>query len=107
MSTSVRMRYLMLLDLLLIWLAIVLAFMVRYEALVGVWPYLRLSWTYFLLAPLVRLSIYYFSRLYYRLWRYASIRELMLIITASAVSSALIFIINFGLLPLLGIRHMQ
>ncbi|MGL4649514.1 MAG: polysaccharide biosynthesis protein, partial [Caldilineaceae bacterium] len=106
MMTSVRMRYLLAIDLLFIWLAIVLAFAVRYEALVSVWPYLRLSWTYFLLVPLVRLPVYYVSRLYYRLWRYASMKELLIIATASAVSSGLIFIINFGLLPLTGLPHM-
>ncbi len=106
-STSVRMRYLLLIDLLFMWLAIVLAFAVRYEALVSVWPYLRLSWTFFLLVPLVRLPIYTASRLYYRMWRYASIKELLIIATASAASSALIFLINFGLMPLLGIPHMR
>jgi FlaA1/EpsC-like NDP-sugar epimerase len=107
MSASVRLRYLLLIDLAFIWLAIIFAFAVRYEALINVYPYLRLGWTYFLLVPLVRLPVYYVSRLYYRLWRYASMKELLIIATASAVSSALIFIINFGLLPLLGITHMR
>lgn len=106
-TASVRMRYLLLIDLVFIWLAIVLAFAVRYEALVNVWPYLRFNALYFLLVPLVRLPIYYASRLYYRLWRYASIKELLIIFTAGAVSSVLIFIINFGLLPLLDVSHMR
>ncbi len=101
-----RMRYLMAVDLLCIWAAIVLAFMIRHEALVHVWPYLRFNWIFFVVAPLVRLPVYYAFRLYYRLWRYASVKELKIIAAASVTGAVLIFVVNFGLLPLLGIRHM-
>ena len=104
---GLRVRYLMVVDLLFIWLAILLAFMIRYEALVDVWPYLRLSWTYFILVPLVQLPTYSFFHLYRRLWRYASTKELLMVVAASAVSSVLIYLINFGLLPLLGIPYMR
>lgn len=107
MSTNMRLRYLMLIDLACIWLAIVMAFVIRYEALVNVLPYLRFNWTIFLLAPLVRLPVYFFFSLYYRLWRYASTKELLMIAAAGAVSSATIFLINFGLFPLVGIPHMR
>lgn len=107
MAPTVRMRYLMLIDLLLIWVAIVAAFAIRYEALISIGPYLRLSWTYFLLVPLVKLPAYYGFRLYYRLWRYASMKELTMIALASAVSSVLVYAINFLILPALGILHMR
>lgn len=106
-APAVRMRYLMLIDLLLIWTAIVFAFAIRYEALISIGPYLRLSWTYFILVPLIRLPVYFGFRLYYRLWRYASMKELMMITLASVVSSVLIYVANFWLLPLLGIPHMR
>lgn len=104
--TGLRVRYLMLLDLILVLLATVLAFVVRYEALVSVWPYIVENWSYFVLAPLVRLPIYFSFRLYNRMWRYASIVEMKMIVAASLVSSAIIFIVNFGLLPTLGLTYM-
>lgn len=107
MSTRVRMRYLMLVDLLCIWMAIVIAFTIRYEALISVLPYLRLAWTYFILVPLVRLPVYFAFRLYYRLWRYASTKELTVIAAASVVSSLIIYAVNFWVLPLLGIPWMR
>ncbi len=104
--TGLRVRYLMLLDLILVLLATVLAFVVRYEALVSVWPYIVENWSYFVLAPLMRLPIYFSFRLYNRMWRYASIVEMKMIVAASLVSSAIIFIVNFGLLPTLGLTYM-
>jgi FlaA1/EpsC-like NDP-sugar epimerase len=106
LATSVRMRYLMLVDLVCIEVAIVIAFVIRYEALVNIWPYLERNWTIFIVAPLVYLPVYYVFHLYYRLWRYASIKELMMITTASIVASSLLFVVNFGLLSILGVPHM-
>lgn len=107
MATSVRMRYLMAVDLGCIEVAIVMAFVIRYEALINIGPYLARNWTIFVIAPLVYLPVYYVFHLYYRLWRYASIKELMMITGASVVATALLFVVNFGLLSLLGITHMQ
>ena len=102
---GLRIRYLMFIDLGCILLAIVASFVVRYEALISVWPYLRGNWTLFVLVPLIRLPVYYGFRLYRRLWRYASMREFKVVVLAGIVASALVFIANFGLLPLLGIYH--
>ncbi|MFZ1769490.1 MAG: polysaccharide biosynthesis protein, partial [Caldilinea sp.] len=103
---GLRVRYLMALDLLLIVFAIILAFVVRYEALIGVWPYIEQNWTYFLLVPLVRLPTYFGFRLYNRMWRYASVVEMKMILLAGLASSALIFVINFGMLPAFGAPYM-
>jgi len=107
MATSVRMRYLMVVDLASIVLAIIMAFVIRYEALINIGPYLERNWTIFVIAPLVYLPVYYAFHLYYRLWRYASTKELLMITGASVVASAILFAANFGLLPLLGIVHLQ
>ena len=104
--TGLRVRYLMLLDLLLVLIAVVLAFVVRYEALVSIWPYIVQNWSYFLLVPLVRLPAYFGFRLYNRMWRYASIVEMKMIVAASLISSAITFGVNFGLLPLFGFANM-
>ncbi|MEM2129718.1 MAG: polysaccharide biosynthesis protein, partial [Candidatus Bathyarchaeia archaeon] len=88
--TGLRVRYLMAIDLIFILLAGVFAFVIRYEALISVWPYLKQNWTYFLLAPLMRLPVYYGFHLYNRMWRYASVVEMKMIVLAATVSSFLI-----------------
>ncbi|GIV70493.1 nucleoside-diphosphate sugar epimerase/dehydratase [Caldilinea sp.] len=105
-QAGLRVRYLMALDLVLILAAGVFAFVIRYEALISIWPYLKQNWIYFLLAPAVRLPVYYGFRLYNRMWRYASVVEMKMIIMAGLVSSCLIFMLNFGALPLAGVAHM-
>lgn len=104
--TGLRVRYLMAIDLIFILLAGVFAFVIRYEALISVWPYLKQNWTYFLLAPLMRLPVYYGFHLYNRMWRYASVVEMKMIVLAATVSSFLIFALNFVASPLLGIPYM-
>lgn len=102
---GLRIRYLMLLDLVSIILAVTFSFVIRYEALVNVWPYLRGNWILFVLTPLIRLPIYYAFRLYRRLWRYASTQEFRMIVLAGAVGSVSMMAVNFGLLPILNLPH--
>lgn len=99
---GLRVRYLMLADFLCILLAVTFSFVIRYEALMSVWPYLRHNWILFVLVPLIRLPVYYGFQLYRRMWRYASIKELQIIVLAGIVGSALVFIVNFELFPRLG-----
>ncbi|MBN2003057.1 MAG: polysaccharide biosynthesis protein, partial [Anaerolineae bacterium] len=102
---GLRVRYLLWIDLLCILLSIVFSFVIRYEALFRVWPYLRHNWTLFVLVPLVRLPLYYAFRLYRRLWRYASIQEFKIVLIAGALGSVLVYALNFGVLPLLNIPY--
>jgi FlaA1/EpsC-like NDP-sugar epimerase len=102
-----RVRYLLIVDLLGITLSIVAAFILRYEAPLDVGPYLTSNWYFFVLVPLVRLPVYFGFKLYYRLWRYASMRELQTILMAAALSTAIIYLLNFHLLPLLGLPYMR
>lgn len=95
---GLRVRYLMAIDLVMILIAGVCAFVIRYESLTSVWFYLKRDWMYFLLALVVRLSVYHSFRLYNRMWRYASMVEMKMIVLAGLVSSVLIFTLNFGLL---------
>lgn len=103
--TGLRMRYLMTIDLLLIIIALVTSFVIRYEALISIWPYLQENWIIFFVAALVRLPIYYCFHLYYRLWRYASMAELRMIVFASVISSFIIYVINFDFLPYFHLPH--
>ncbi|MFN8465850.1 MAG: nucleoside-diphosphate sugar epimerase/dehydratase [Caldilineaceae bacterium] len=98
-----RLITLMAIDLFCIWAALILAFAIRYEALISVWPYLRWGSAYFVMAPLVQIPIYYIFGLYNRIWRYASTREMARILLAGAMSSAILFVLNFLILqPLHG-----
>lgn len=97
------MILLMAIDLLCVWAAIVLAFVIRYEALVTVWPYLQWGRAYFIMAPLIQIPIFYAFGLYNRIWRYASINEMARILLAGALSSLILFVLNFLILqPLNG-----
>lgn len=102
---GLRVRYLLWIDLLCILLSITFSFVIRYEALLHVWPYLKYNWTLFVLVPLVRLPLYYAFQLYRRLWRYASIQEFKIILLSGVLGSLLVYGANFGLLPLLGIYY--
>jgi FlaA1/EpsC-like NDP-sugar epimerase len=92
----------MLIDLLCIWAAIVLAFVIRYEALVSVAPFLYWGRIYFIIAPLVQIPVFYAFGLYNRLWRYASTKEMRYILAAGALTSLIVYIINFLLVRPLG-----
>ena len=103
--TSVHMRHLLIVDTISIVFAVVVSFVIRYEALVNVGPYLRRNWTLFLLAPAVRLPTYSALGLYRRLWRYLSIKEAQLMVFAGIAATAVVSGINFGLFPLVGIPY--
>lgn len=104
-SIGLRVRYLMPIDLACILLAVLMSFMVRYEALAYMSPYLLKYWTLFILVPVIRLPVYYMFGLYRRLWRYASIVEFKKIILAGLIGSILIFVVNLLIFPLLKIPY--
>ena len=102
-----RLRYLILIDAVCVLLAVLMAFVIRYEALIRVWPYVRRNWPLFLLAPTVRVSTYLAYRLYRRLWRYASVEELKAIILAGATGSVVIWVADMFVMPLLRANHIS
>jgi FlaA1/EpsC-like NDP-sugar epimerase len=97
-----RVWVLVLIDLLCIWTAIVLAFVIRYEALVSVAPYLYWGRIYFIVAPLVQIPIFFAFGLYNRIWRYASTKEMRYILAAGALTSLVLYVINFIIIRSLG-----
>ncbi|MBK8047818.1 MAG: polysaccharide biosynthesis protein [Anaerolineales bacterium] len=92
-------------DLAGMFVAIVVAFAVRYEALIDVGAGVRANWILFVIVPLTALPVYYAAGLYKRLWRYAGMTELRLILLASIISSALFYIVNFFVLPALNLPY--
>jgi len=93
-----RARYLVLVDLALIFLSVLGSFMIRYEALWHIGPYVRLNAYFFLTVLLVRPVIYYVFGLYRCWWRYASVKELIIIVQAVTVGSMVIVALVAGFL---------
>jgi FlaA1/EpsC-like NDP-sugar epimerase len=96
---NLRMRYLLLIDLILVWFSVVVAIMLRLESVEAAVEYTRSGgWALLVVAPLVRLLIYYHFNLYNRFWRYASMEDLRSILLAGSIAPLCIGILNFGLL---------
>jgi len=101
-----RLRYMILVDVVCVLVAVLASYVIRYEALVRVWPYVRRNWMLFALAPIVRVGIYAGFRLYRRVWRYASVNELKAMILASGVASAIIWASDLWLFPAIDPGHL-
>ncbi len=101
--TGLRVRYLVLIDIAAIAVAFLLSFLIRFEALVAVWPHLRQGIPLLIIIICIRLPVYYGFGLYNRLWRYASMKEMGTILLAGGVSFLLIYVANFWVMPSLGI----
>lgn len=87
---NIRNRYVLIGDAILTVLSVLSAYVLRLE-LVEVFSnyYRSLIWMLGI-SLLVKLLVYYFFGLYRRMWIYASMRELRLVITAVTVASALV-----------------
>jgi len=99
-----RSRHLFLIDLGAILLAALGAFTVHYEALIGVVPVIASNAFFLAALVVVRPALYYLFGLYKRMWRYASMPELIAII--EAVTTGSVIVAMFGALASLlgGIR---
>jgi FlaA1/EpsC-like NDP-sugar epimerase len=106
LASGPRARYLMALDFLSICLATTLAFGFRYEAIIRIRPYILRNWHFFLIAGFCRLSLYHLLGLYRRVWRYASRKDLLAMLSAGGLGSIAIYVINFLILPKFGFYYM-
>ena len=99
----VRNRFFFLSDLVLLPLAVVLAYLIRFEG--ANWDAMTgFGMTRFLIASLpIKIAIMFALGLYARLWRYASITDLVLIARASAISGLAIALLGGLIMPALGI----
>ena len=75
-----------------------LAFWLRFEGNISSY-WLELVWQQLPLIICVRIAMFYLFRLYHRVWRYASINELMVIVTAVSVGT----IVLWGITQLNGV----
>ncbi len=89
-QAPLRNRMLLLGDIFLIAFAVLASFALRFEFGGLFFFYLPQAWRMIILAIVIKPIVYYFFGLYRRLWAYASIRELLLIV--AAVTTASIFL---------------
>jgi len=100
---GLRNRHLLALDALLLPLATLVAFAIRFEGLT--WPSENVTgaiWFVLLSAP-VKLSLFLSAGLYRRVWRHASVHEAEQILKALAVSGVVCFAIGALAIPGLGL----
>ncbi len=92
-----RSRYLLLFDALLILLSVLASYSLRFDTF-SVWDYFSQNWLIVPFLLTVRLPLFYFFGLYRRLWRYASVNELIAIgeavLLGSVVAGATILVIS-------------
>jgi len=84
---------LILMDALIVTIVSYLAFFIRFEGKIDI-THNQLMLSSLPLLVLIRIAIFYIFGLYHRLWRYASISELLAITAAVTVSSVLILIVS-------------
>lgn len=89
-----RGRHYFVIDIVLITLAYLLAFGIRFD-LVNPIPYYQQFGGWLAGLILIRLPIFYYFGLYRHLWRYASVRELLTIVTAVSLGSILALAVTF------------
>jgi len=92
----IRNRYFLFTDIVLIAVAAISAFIIRFDTFM-VWPWLAQGWLLIPLAIIVRPALFYLFGLYRRMWRYASVNEMLSIAGAVLAGSTIIAILIFGL----------
>ena len=87
-NENYKRKILLILDLVLINLALLISFMIRFEGMISSYIDIR----YFYIISIVSLIVLNFSNLYKTIWKYASISELLTIIKTSLVLNILFLI---------------
>ncbi len=86
----IRNRYMLLGDIFLSAVSVLASYVIRLE-LIAIFPTYEVSLLWMLgIAIVIKPLVYYLFGIYRRLWRYASIRELVLILSAVTVSSMIL-----------------
>lgn len=84
---SIRNRYLLIADLIMIPVSLLVAFLLRFEFGPNFNQYSEFAIYLMIFALIIKPIVYYYFGLYRRMWLYASIRELRLIFAAVTVAS--------------------
>lgn len=90
LGKKIRNRYLLLGDIFLSAISVLASYMIRLE-LIAIFPTYQVSLLWMLgISVVVKPLVYYFFGIYRRLWRYASIRELVLILSSVSTASMIV-----------------
>jgi len=90
LGKKIRNRYLLIGDIFLSAVSVLASYMIRLE-LVAIFPTYQVSLLWMLgISMVVKPLVYYFFGIYRRLWRYASIRELVLILSSVTTASMIV-----------------
>ncbi len=93
----IRNRYLPFLDILLILLSAAVSFSLRFDTLISS-TFLRENWFFAPLLVLIRIPLFYAFGLYRRMWRYASVNDLVDIFEAVLIGSVLAAMVVLGVI---------
>ena len=94
---KIRNRYLLIGDIFLTIVSVLASYVLRLELVVLFPTYLSSAFWMLGIAIAVKPLVYYFFGIYRRVWRYASIRELILIVSAVSTASIIVSTIMIGL----------
>ena len=97
---KIRNRYMLVVDILLTALAVFGSYVLRLELAVLFPTYTRSLFWMMGLAIVVKPFVYYLFGIYRRVWRYASIRELVLLLTTISTASVVMSGLMVGLFAL-------
>lgn len=93
----IRNRYLLMGDVFLSLISVLASYVIRLE-LIAIFPTYQLSLLWMCgIVIVIKPLVYFFFGIYRRLWRYASIRELLLILSAVTTASMIVSMIMLGL----------
>lgn len=92
-----RNRYLIIADLVLLFLALVLSYFLRFDTFTA-WSYFQRWWPVVPALLIVYPLVFYLFGLYRRMWRYAGSHEALAIIAAAGVASAVLAILIYGVM---------
>ena len=99
-SRKIRVRYILLGDVFLTIISILASYILRLE-LVEIFPTYQISALWMLgISIIVKPVVYYFFGMYRRVWRYASIRELVMILSAASTASMIVSTLMISLFAL-------
>ena len=103
MRRTPRNRYLLVIDALLLSVAPLVAYALRFEGFSWAPEHRKTAMVFTAVAVPVSIAVFFVFGLYRRLWRYASIAELELMTAAGATAGVLSFVLGLWVLPLSGL----
>lgn len=106
-NLRIRVRYLIVIDAIGIAAALLLSFLIRYEAFSAITDKLVKVLPLLAFAIALRTGLKLIFGFYNQIWQHASIRELLRIVWMVSLGSVIIVLVNFGIFPFLGLSNIE